>query len=187
MIALLEGTVRSITADGIILMVGGVGYDVFLGRHGFEVGDQTTLRIVEIIREDRFSLFGFLTVAEQILFIHFMDVSGVGPKLAQKIMSSAKADEIAARIEAGDVDFFSSISGIGKKTAQKIILDLKGVLVDKGGAANVADEAMDALVSLGYKKDDVASALRDLPAGLSPEQRVKLVLQELGKQKYGRG
>jgi Holliday junction DNA helicase RuvA len=183
MIAYLEGQVLKHTPDGLVVLVGGLGYGVAVARGTWEIGDSVKLWIEEVIREDRHDLYGFTSPEEQRLFTVFTGVQGVGPKLALKILAAASADQLISRIHAGDVDFFTSISGIGKKTGQKIILDLKGILVESKDHPLASDEVSDALQSLGYRAEDIRSVISALPEG-STEVRLKAALQSLSR--YGR-
>ena len=178
MIAFLEGIIAGHELDGVLVSVGGVGYRVFCARETAEIGDAAKFWITEIIREDRHDLYGFLRREEQALFEQLMSVSGVGPKLAQKILASGSTEHLVARIQAGDVDMLTSIGGVGKKTAQKIILDLKGVLVstESGKASAPQSDVSDALESLGYSKADIAAIVNDI-VGDTTEARVKSALK----------
>lgn len=182
MIAYLEGKILTQDGESIVLDVHGVGYRVFCARATREVGDMGSFWITEIIREDRHDLYGFLSREEQIFFEQLMSVSGVGPKLAQKILSSGSVESLASRIQAGDIDMLTNIGGVGKKTAQKIILDLKGVLVtkDDDGMLVPQSDVSDALESLGYSKSDVASILEHV-TGATTEERIKSALKLLSR------
>lgn len=183
MIAFLEGIIAGHESDGVLLNVNGIGYRVFCTREIAEMGERAKFWITEIIREEKFDLYGFINRNDQALFEQLMSVSGVGPKLAQKILSSGTTENIVQRIQAGDIDVLTSIGGVGKKTAQKIILDLKGVLVsaDGKGALNpVQSDVSDALESLGYSKQDIAGIANDI-AGDTTEARVKSALKLLSR------
>lgn len=182
MIAYLDGTITGLESDGVLLEVNGIGYRVFVARQKCEVGDRVRFWIGEIIREDKHDLYGFGDRSDQALFEEFMGVSGVGPKLAQKILASGSAEEIIRHIHTDDVAFFNGISGVGKKTAQKIILDLKGVLVleEKTEAGSVQSDVADALESLGYSKADISGIAKDI-IGETTESRVKSALKLLSR------
>lgn len=181
MIAFLDGTVSGHEADGILLAVGGVGYRVFCAHETAEIGEDAKFWITEIIREDRHDLYGFLRREEQALFEQLMSVSGVGPKLALKILASGTVENIVQRIQGGDIDMLTSIGGVGKKTAQKIILDLKGVLVSVGEEKGITrSDVTDALESLGYSKADIAEITQDI-VGETTEAKVKSALKLLSR------
>ncbi|MFA6018450.1 MAG: Holliday junction branch migration protein RuvA [Patescibacteria group bacterium] len=182
MIAFLEGIIAGHEADGVLLAIGGIGYRIFCARETGETGEVATFWITEIIREDKHDLYGFLRREDQALFEQLMGVSGVGPKLAQKILSSGSVESLVQRIQAGDIDMLTSIGGVGKKTAQKIILDLKGVLVAVGenGEKVPRSDVTDALESLGYSKSDIAEVAQDI-IGETTEARVKSALKLLSR------
>lgn len=183
MIASLDGIVSGIESDGILLEVNGVGYRVYMGRVQTEVGDRLRCWISEIIREDKHDLYGFTQRTDQALFEQLMSVSGVGPKLALKILSVGTTEDVVRHIQMDDVAFLTSISGVGKKTAQKIILDLKGVLVLENAtdsSNSTYSEVSDALESLGYSKVDIAAIAKDI-LGETTESRVKSALKLLSR------
>lgn len=183
MIAYLDGTITQQEADGVLLDIGGVGYRVFVARQRSEIGEKVRLWIAEIIREEKHDLYGFYDRVEQALFEQLMSVSGVGPKLAQKILSVGNPDDVVKHIQMDDVAFLTSISGVGKKTAQKIILDLKGVLVLENASDpmhKAYSEVSDALEGLGYSKQDVSEIAKDI-IGETVEARVKSALRLLSR------
>ncbi len=182
MINYLEGTVVDHEGDVITVAAGGIGYGVHVTRPTVEVGDRVKFFITEVIREDKFDLYGFPTKDEKALFGLLIDVQGVGPRMAQKILSAASPEALRGHIEKGDLAFFTSISGVGKKTAQKIILDLKGIIVTEGLKHELSDDVTDALQSLGYSYFDIKEVLPHV-IGATPEERVKSALQLIGKRK----
>ncbi len=180
MIAYLEGVVRFVEQDGAVVVAGGVGYKVnFVGVHA-EDGESVALFIYQHIREDRNELYGFSSRSYQRLFLELIDISGVGTKLAQKILNAGTEQVVAQRIAGGDIDFLTGISGVGKKTAQKIVLELKGVLVDESPATSQDSDTLEALLSLGYSKQDCQSIMAELPEG-TPEARLKYALKLLSR------
>lgn len=181
MIALLEGVVAAHESDAVIVLCGGVGYRVHVTKTLGEMGDTVKFFIAEVIREDRHDLYGFSSRDELTFFEQVTGVQGVGPKMGQKIMSAGSLANVSARIQAGDIAFLSSISGVGKKTAQKIILELKGVLVAEKGEFLPADDVTEALLGLGYSKQDVAGIV-DHMVGDTPEQRLKSALKLLSRK-----
>ncbi len=181
MISFLEGILAEHEADGVILNVGGVGYRLATTRVTTEVGEKVKFYVAEVIREDKYDLYGFETKDERALFYILTNVQGVGPKLGQKILSAATAEALRRHIQSGDVSFFTSISGVGKKTAQKIILDLKGVLVsDDASLPEGSNDVAEALESLGYRKEDIASVLKHV-TGDTIETKVKSALKMLSR------
>jgi Holliday junction DNA helicase RuvA len=162
MIGFLEGTIRSIGADELLLMVGGVGYRVHYVGAIPEVGEPAEFYIFDYIREDRRELFGFTDQAMHTLFAELIDISGVGPKLAQKILRVGTVAEITQQLTTGNIAFFTAISGVGKKTAQKIILELQGVLVQEEETRAGDKDVVEALMSLGYARGEVQDVCAQL-------------------------
>lgn len=178
MIAYLEGEVIY-TEDGhAVVKAGHIGYAVYLVGMNVLTGDQVTLHIYDHIREDRRELYGFLNRDLMMLFQKLIDISGVGPKLAQKILASGDASQMQSSILSGDIGFFTSISGVGKKTAQKIILELQGVLVSTDEQTIEDTDTLDALISLGYQKKDLTDILPHLTSERS-EDRIREALRML--------
>lgn len=182
MIALLEGIIVAHETDAVIVLAGGVGYRVFVTRQTQEIGDKVRYFISEVIREDRHDLHGFERKDDQVFFEQLTNVQGVGPKMGQKIMSAGTMENVAVRIQAGDLAFLTSISGVGKKTAQKIILELKGVLVSGDGKRElVVDDVADALLGLGYTKQDILDISEHI-SGSTSEERIKSALKMLARK-----
>lgn len=183
MLAYLEGKIAAQDLDSVIVAVGGIGYRVAISRALGEVGDSVRVFLYEVIREDRYDLYGFASRDELAMFEKLLTIDGVGPKMAQKILAAGTLDTVRTKIQSGDLAFLTSISGVGKKTAQKIILELKGVLVGDEVAANPVDmDVVDALQGLGYSKADIDPILSHLH-GDNAEARIKAALQMLGKRK----
>lgn len=180
MIGYLEGEVVVRRADWLILKVNSVGYKVFSVGFDAQIGQKLVVYTFDLVREDRRELYGFASLEALELFETMIEVNGVGPKLAAKILSNAGHDSVIERILAGDVDFLTGIPGVGKKTAQKIILELKGVLVTDCEDSVTDEEAIDALVGLGYARRDVTDVLREIEAE-STEDRIRAALKCLSR------
>lgn len=180
MIAYLEGDVIHAEDAWLVLKVGGIGYKVFPVGFRALKGEELALHIFDFIREDRRELYGFEHIGLLELFERLIDISGVGPRLAQKILASGDVESLQKNIIAGDIGFLTSISGVGKKTAQKIILELKGVLVAIETGQPADQDTLDALISLGYKRSDVADVVAHLSAE-TPEGRIREALRLLSK------
>ena len=190
MIATLHGKIQSRTDDSLVINVGGVGFRVRvpsqtlenLGATGSDVQLFTHLRV----REDELSLYGFATEDELHLFETLMTVSGIGPKVAMNVLSSASVDTLRVAIAQGNVDALTAIPGIGKKTAQRLALELKGK-IDVSGLGEVSEltqadaDVVDALINLGYSAAEAARAARSVPSTAKTiEDRVRVALQYLG-------
>jgi Holliday junction DNA helicase RuvA len=189
MIATLEGKIAQKINDLVVIECGGVGYGVSLTFEDFGAlnsGEETKLYIYEHIREASHDLFGFRNLQTKVLFEQLLSVNGVGPKMALSIMSVANSGEVRRAIAAGDTKFISQASGVGKRVAERVVVDLKdkvGLTSDENAtdflttSADPSDEALQALVSLGYSVQDAAEALKSVDEKLSTEERVKQALK----------
>lgn len=158
---LLRGQVHYRGKNYLILEQGNFGYKVNIPEQAVRDFDgECALYLHEVIREDQRELFGFRSIDELEMFWKLIGISGVGPRVGQKIIYSASAEQIRDRIMNGDVAFLVNIPGIGGKTAQKIILELKGALADEPEVANYDQDAFEALIGLGYTKKQAQEALQ---------------------------
>ncbi len=187
MLALLQGEVVQRGGDTIVLMVGGVGYEIAVPlRIASELaeGDTTTLYIAENIREDAYELFGYTTADDKRLHQKLIGVQGVGAKLAHAILSHYDATTLRELIDAEDLVRLGKVSGVGKKTAQRILLDLKGKLVTTGSQASRADAtdpALLALLQLGFLREQADQALVGIDVSLDTGERVRQALKGMGR------
>lgn len=190
MIRTLNGTVAEKLAELVIIDVQGVGYGLYVTTEDYgqlKNGQTVKLYIYEHIRENAHDLFGFIAQKTNVLFELLLGVNGVGPKMALSLLSIGTSDEVRAAIAAGDVKFIQAANGVGRRVAERVVVDLK----DKVGLLSTAsadalftgssvagqDEAVQALVSLGYTVPDAIRALSEVESGLSTEDRVKEVLK----------
>jgi Holliday junction DNA helicase RuvA len=190
MIAFLVGKVTEQLDDMIGLDVGGVGYGLWVPQEDWAqltIGSEVKLYVYEHIREQNHDLFGFSSIATKKLFEQLLSVNGVGPKMALAVLSVGLVDEVRLAIAEGNVKFLQAASGVGKKVAERIVVDLK----DKVGldsnpkattflgvpAINRFDEALEALVSLGFSAQHATEALTGIDNKLSTEERVRLALR----------
>ena len=191
MIATLNGVVSEKLADVVVLDVQGVGYGLYVTAedHGRLVsGEPAKVYVYEHVREQSHDLFGFVSRDTQSLFEQLLGVNGVGPKMALNMLSIGSTTEVRQAIAAGDVKFIQQASGVGKRVAERVVVDLK----DKVGLASVDlestgmlqseavssnDEAVEALVSLGYTLADAAAALQKIDTELPTEDRIKQALK----------
>lgn len=183
MIITLNGVITHKTDEYAVLEVGGIGYQVNLGKPALlalRVGAETKLWTHEHNREDARELYGFLTQGDHDLFLKLVAISGVGPKMALGILALGSAKQIEEAVERGDIAFLSSAQGVGKKTAQKIVLELKGRLVT-GEVTDANEEVLAALVNLGYNRDRAREALQRVGPEGSVEDRLRQALRELGR------
>ncbi len=183
MIARLSGTVAARGKDYVILDVAGVGYRVVVGPAllgGLAAGGTATLFTHEAVREDGRELFGFRSHDALELFWRLIAVPGVGPRVALHLMESGSPEQVRASIEAGDLKRLTSIPGIGTKKAQQIVLALKGKLVE--AEEGLRDDLLDALVGMGYGKQEAAEALKAVPEDLPDEERLRKSLAFLKRK-----
>ena len=188
MIAILEGNIAAVSDGSIVVMVGGVGFQVFVPvplRGSLRVQDRVVLFTQMIVRQDLLALYGFETEQDRHFFNLLMGVDGVGPRLALAVLSTLTVDAIRRAVASEQSEVFSRVSGVGKRTAQKILLHLQdkiktdGVL-ESAAALGGADEAvLEALTTLGYSVVEAQSAVQSIPrdAPQSVEERLRLALQ----------
>ncbi len=185
MIATITGKILEKLDNGVIVELGGIGYEIILPANhllSMSQGEQATFYIAENIKEDEYTLFGFPDAPTRAIYYKLRSVNGVGPKAVIAILSAHKYSEIQQAILGGDINTFSSVSGIGKKTAQRIILELKGKLVDADKSeADNSDQAYQALISLGYSTRDARLALKGVDSKLPTQERIKLGLKGVSR------
>lgn len=187
MIDRLRGIILEKRLDGVVVESGSFGLRVFLpgpnlGR--LDEGDEVVLYTYLQVKDDGFSLFGFLDEEDRELFLLLIGVSGVGPKVAMGIFSRFSAGDVIYFIQNGDAKSLTEAPGIGKKTAQRLILELKDKVKDLHPVAPTVDvvqtsraepqqDALDALISLGYSPNEA----RDAVKGIDSDD-VEIVLKE---------
>ncbi len=188
MIGSLRGVVIDRSVQSVLLEVGGIGYRVGVtpGLLAMtKTGENRFLYIHEVIREDAHDLYGFVSQDDLQLFLKLLSVSGVGPKVANTILSIGTADAVRRAVMSGDVDTLTSVPGVGKKTAQKIVLELRGQLADDGEIEGEDGEVISALQSLGYSAIDARAALKRVDAAIvGVSDRLREALKQLSS--YGR-
>ncbi len=164
MIAALAGTLITKTPQSVIIDVHGVGYEVFTSLQTYyrlpELKQTVRLHTYTHVREDALVLYGFLATDEKAAFLLLTSVSGVGPRLGLAMLSGLSVAELASAIRAGDARRLSSVPGIGQKTAARLILELQSKITSivpeatvegAAGPSSVADDALSALMNLGYQ------------------------------------
>jgi Holliday junction DNA helicase RuvA len=185
MIGYLKGKTIYHGANYLVVETGGVGYKIFvppsvLGKKEVE------LFCYQYVREDTLALYGFETKEELDIFELLLSVSGVGPKAGLAIISGLGAPKVISAIGAGDATVFKSIPGIGAKVAAKIIVELKNKVAGGAVTANLLpeeDETVEALVALGYKKQEITPYLKEVPAELkNMQEKVKYLLRSINKK-----
>jgi holliday junction DNA helicase RuvA len=172
MIGFLEGRILALNPGGVLLAVGGVGYEVQvpLSAHRLLEGRESAALYVHThVREDALALFGFPTRRERDTFRLLISVSGVGPRIALALLSGLPPEELAAAIEGEQWRRLAAVPGIGKRTAERLVVELKGKLGAVAGpaAGTAREDAISALVNLGYAaraaEEAVGELLRESP------------------------
>jgi len=190
MIATLNGTVAEKLSEVVVLDVHGVGYGLLVPLEDYgklSTGDKVKVYVHEHIREAAHDLYGFTQIDTKRLFEQLLDVNGVGPKMALNVLGVGSVEDVRQAIASGDTKLIQAAPGVGKRVAERVVVDLK----DKVGLVSTADpnalfagndmasqdEAMQALMSLGYTVQDAATVLSGIDASLSTEERVKKALK----------
>lgn len=189
MIAHVRGTATEKFASSVIIDVAGVGYEVAVPLGDFEavvLGEQVKFFTYHHVREQAEELFGFSSLAAKKMFELLITVQGVGPKAALAILSLGTAEHVRNAIANSDVEFVTKASGVGRKSAERVIVDL-GDKVGLPGAyeksaaqteLNTNDEALEALMALGYTLADGMKALENVDPKLPTAQRVTQALKK---------
>jgi Holliday junction DNA helicase RuvA len=210
MIAHLSGTLLSKNPNSVIVDVSGVGYEVNIPVSTFyeleDTGASIKLRIYTHVKEDSLQLYGFKTARERELFINFISVSGIGPKIGIALLSGMSADELIASIKSNNLARLTLIPGVGKKTAERLIVDLREKMAalsasqmeEHGGAPteaaedstedSVRSQALSGLMNLGYQRSAAEKAIdAALSEGgdVSVESVLKRSLRKLGSRLIG--
>ena len=184
MISRLRGTLTEKEENRVVVDVNGVGYGLNVPTTVFfklpETDKEVTFQVYTNVREDAITLFGFLTHLERDVFEILMTANGVGPKLALTVLSALEARQVLEAIAEGNKAQLTGISGVGKKTAERLFIELKEkcekrLMLERGGASPVkgkrvevtqisgwASDLESALVSLGYRENEVRQVVRDV-------------------------
>jgi len=193
MIAQIKGRLIDKTPTYVVIDCGGVGYEIKISLNTFsQIGEGETclLYIHFVVREDAQLLYGFKETSERELFRLLISVSGVGSATAMMILSSLSPNETKQAILNSDVNTLKSVKGIGAKSAERIIIDLRDKIakVDSGTTISlptnntVKDEALSALVMLGFSKNPAEKALNKIISGgedFTVEELIKRTLKSL--------
>jgi Holliday junction DNA helicase RuvA len=190
----LEGKIVSKSPVEVVVDVGGIHYLVNIPVTVYqklgEVGANVKLYTYLIVREEEIYLYGFSSVEERDFFKLLISVSGIGPKMAQAIMSGMSVDELKNSIIRGDVSSLVSIPGVGKKTAERVIVELRDKIAKiefagkplefiSSDQVEVRNEALLALISLGFSRQSAEKAIR---AVLKENEKMEFTVEELVKQ-----
>ncbi len=191
MIAHIKGIVAEKFENSVIVDVNGVGYEITITALDYEnitLDQEIKFYTYHSIRENAEELYGFSSLAAKKLFQLLLTVQGIGPKAAIAILSLAAPEEVRNAIANADAAFVSKASGVGKKSAERVIVDLRdkvGIPSHYGAtqvvagkpAKNEPDEALDALIALGFPLKEATAALEKVDPTLSVEERIKLALK----------
>lgn len=189
MIAHVIGKVAEKFNTSIIIDVQGIGYEVLVPAAEYDrviLDDDVKFYTYHHVREQSEELYGFSSLAGKKLFELLITVQGVGPKAALAVLSLGESEQVRSAIARSDTAYISHASGVGKKTAERIIVDLS----DKVGLPSIIsgtpvqteitiqDDALDALIALGYSLPEATDALRDVDSSLSVAERVRMALKD---------
>lgn len=201
MIASLTGRLAFKAPTYLVLDVHGVGYEVFIPLSTFyglpNLSESTSLSVHTHVREDAIQLFGFLTSQEKDAFVLLTSVSGVGPKLALSVLSALPVSSLVSAIQSGDVEKLTTVPGIGHKSASRLVLELKDKVEKlhpglalandspRQGHNATFDDALSALVNLGYRPQDAKEALKQVkksnPESIVLKDMIRESLKELAR------
>jgi len=199
MIGCLRGTLLKKHPPFMMIDVNGVGYEIEAPMTTFyvlpKIGNQIEIYTHLVIRDDAHLLFGFATENERLLFRNLIKVNGVGAKMALTILSGIEADEFSQCIQNNDAARLTKLPGVGKKTAERLIIEMRDRLDNlpksttkkinnsADGYTNPADEAVSALVSLGYKPSEASKyVLAIANDGLTSEELIREALKHSVKK-----
>lgn len=200
MIGFVRGRVAQIFSDHCLIDVQGIGYRIFIAesaRQKLTPEEEVLFHTYLNVREDALSLFGFLTHDEYQLFLSLISVAGIGPKVALGILSSATPSQFRLAVASKNLTALTKMPGVGKKTAERLILELKDklgsienepefdstIVEDTNSSCQVLDEALEALLALGYNQSEVNPVLRKVyRVGQATKETVRLALKEVGRR-----
>lgn len=190
MIAHLVGQITEKFVNSLILDVHGVGYEITVPTPDFDsanIGEEKKFYTFHQVRENAEELFGFSSLLEKKIFELLISVQGIGPRAAISILSLGDAETVRNAIANADSAFISKASGVGKKSAERVIVDLRdkvGIPSHYGATAPETDpglpendEALDALMALGFPLKEATLALKNIDPALPTSERVKKALQ----------
>lgn len=191
MIAYIRGEVIEKTVGSVVIDVTGVGYEIFTTNRDSEtavIGEERKFYTYHSVKENSEELYGFSSLAGKRLFELLITVQGIGPKAALSILSLDSVETVRNAIATANAAFIAKASGVGKKSAERITVDLR----DKVGLPSyiepnnptvatttlAGDEALDALMALGFNLADATAFLSDVPTDLPTGERVRLALKK---------
>ena len=198
MIASLTGRLAFKAPTSLVLDVHGVGYEVFIPLSTYyglpNLSESISLSVHTHVREDAIQLFGFLTSQEKDAFELLTSVSGVGPKLALSVLSALPVSNLVSAIQSGDIEKLMTVPGIGNKSASRLVLELKDKVEKlhpglssasespRQGEDATFDDALSALVNLGYRPQDAKEALKQVKKSNAKSIVLKDMIRESLKE-----
>lgn len=197
MIGYLIGKIISKKPTRILLDVNGVGYTVNISISTFEklpdLNESASLFIHTSVKDDAIDLYGFFTPSEKEMFELLISVSGIGPKLAQSLLSGIQVDELKYAIDEGNLSRITAVPGIGRKTAERLLVELRDKInkltekfepAEAGAPSSIRSDAIAALVNLGYNLKTAEKIVRDVMnsrTSITIEDVIKEALSQLNK------
>ena len=190
MIAHIRGIISEKFGSSVIVDVSGVGYEMVIPAPDFEnvvLGEERKFFTYHAVRENSEELYGFSSLTAKKIFELLISVQGIGPKAGIAILSLAEAEEVRNAIANADTAFISKAAGVGKKSAERVIVDLRDKvgIPSRYGATEIknvtvekeTDEALEALIALGFPLKEASKALEGVDMNLPIEERIKLALK----------
>lgn len=194
MIGRIQGVLLERQPPQIVVMVGGIGYEIDVPMSTFyglpPLQAEVMLYTHQLIREDAHLLYGFASQAERESFRTLLKVSGIGAKSALAILSGMSVDELALAVSAENITRLCKIPGIGKKTAERLVLELRGKLSHAGGGktkdtlsvrSGHHSDILQALIALGYSEKESAQVVQALPGDITVSEGIRLALKTFSK------
>ena len=195
MISSISGIVKSISLNSVVVEVGGVGILIQVPNRvaiSLSAGATASFHTYLVVREDALILFGFTDLIDRDFFELLLSVTGIGPKVAQAILSGSDSATIATAISSSNLKTLESFPGLGKKGAQRLVLELKDKVADFASknankSLSVGNQVENALQGLGYSAKDAANMVSQVLSGdgkenLSSSEILKLALKNSGKE-----
>lgn len=182
MYAYLNGIIKDIESNYIVLDINGIGYLIYVANpYYYQLENSYKVYTYTHIREDEFSLYGFKSKEELDLFLKLISVKGLGPKMALPILATGSIEGIMDAIDRENILYLKKFPKIGDKVARQIILDLKGKLAKAVTNNNINEELTEALLALGYKNNDIKKVVASIDSNLTIENQIKEALKLLLK------
>jgi Holliday junction DNA helicase RuvA len=189
MISFLRGKITRKLPTYLEIEVNNIGYGIRMPLSAYDqlgaVGEEAHVFTYLYVRENCLDLYGFITIEEKDMFVSLLTVSGIGPRVALALISGLSILRLKEAIDKGDVNALTKVPGVGKKTASRIILELKDKLVIKHFGPKegpvLPEEALEALISLGCRKEEARKAVQKACDNLEKDARIELIVKEAMK------